>query len=124
MPRITIFLGIILIVMGVAGYIAAHAASITALIPAFFGVAFVLLGYFSTTEKLRKHLMHLALILALLAIAGSAGGVSPFISYLGGEEIDQPLAAGVRSAMTLLCIIYTLLGIKSFIDARKQQQAS
>ena len=119
MPRITIFLGIVLTVAGIGGWLGSGMESWTALIPSIFGIIFIIIGWQANNEKLRKHLIHGALILALLGIIGSVGGVRPFIEYLGGEEIERPLAAGMQSLMTLLCAGYVILGIKSFIDARR-----
>ena len=65
MPTITINFGRILILIGAIGYIyglvATTYASPTALIPAFFGLILLVLGYIARAkENLRKHLMHAA----------------------------------------------------------------
>ncbi len=120
MPQITLFLGILLTVAGIAGYLGSGMESATALIPSFFGIVFMILGWLGYRENLRKHMMHAAILLALLGLLGSAMGVMPFLRFLGGAEIERPLASGMQSLMTLLCLIYMVLAVKSFIDARKK----
>ena len=42
----------------------------TALIPAFFGLVFAALGLAGRDERYREHVMHVAMVLAILATAG------------------------------------------------------
>ena len=60
MPKITIGLGILLILLGLGGYFGTDAKSFTALIPAFVGVPLLLLGCLALKDNLRKHAMHAA----------------------------------------------------------------
>lgn len=119
MPRITRLFGILLTLIGIIGYLVSGAASVTALIPAFFGIVFIILGRLAGKESLRKHMMHAAVLLALLGLFGSFTGIPDFIDWLGGNEDVNILAASVRSLMALLCIAYIAIAVKSFIDARR-----
>ncbi|MBP3191305.1 hypothetical protein [Natronogracilivirga saccharolytica] len=119
MPHYTRILGIILILIGIIGYIASGAVSITAMIPAFFGIAFIILGRLAQKEAWRKHVMHIALLVALIGLFGSFSGIFDVISWLGGNQEVNELAAIARALMALLLIGYIALGVKSFIDARK-----
>jgi uncharacterized membrane protein YtjA (UPF0391 family) len=65
--------------------------------------------------------MHLALVFALLGFGGTVPGVLKMVSRLGGEEIDRPTAAFAQSIVAVLCLIYLVLGIRSFIVARKNR---
>ncbi len=122
MPKLSINIGIILIILGMVFYIISGGASITALIPAFFGVAFGGLGMLAKrSESMRKHAMHAALLLALLGLGGSFGGLIAIIGALGGTMPDRPQAAISQAIMAVLCIIFLVAGIKSFIDARKEK---
>lgn len=120
MPRKTTILGIILIALGLIGYIASNMASVTALIPALFGVVFLILGKAGEKESYRKLSMHLAQLLALLGIIGTLTGLLDVISWMGGDQEVNVLAAFVRALMALLCIGYLVIGIRSFIDARRK----
>jgi len=44
MPSVTIALGVVLIILGLAGYFLTGAVSVTALIPAFFGLVLAVAG--------------------------------------------------------------------------------
>ncbi len=120
MPQKTIVLGIVLTLTGIAGYLASGAASITALIPSIFGIVFILLGIFAEKESRRMLAMHLAQLVALLGIIGTFTGILDVISWMGGNQEVNVLAATVRALMAVLCIGYLLLGFKSFIDARRE----
>lgn len=118
MPSTSIACGTLLILIGLIGYVngvmTAH-ASITALIPAFFGVALLLLGVLARAkESLRKHLMHVAVIIALI------GFIVPFarvVSKLG--ELTYSAAVVSQVTMALVCLLFVVLAIKSFADARR-----
>ncbi len=122
MPKLSISVGIILIVLGLTSYVATGAASATALIPSFFGIVFALLGLLGQkSEGMRKHAMHAALLLAILGLGGSFGGLISMIGAIGGEMPDRPAAAIGQSFMAVVCIAFLAAGIKSFINARKER---
>lgn len=120
MPSTSIALGALLIVIGVAGYAYGFIegkASITALIPAFVGIVLVILGAASRAkENLRKHLMHAAVVVALLGFVASAGRL---ISRIG--ELTFSVAVLSQILMAAICLIFVILGIKSFADARRNR---
>lgn len=122
MARITIWLGALLILIGVGAYFGAGRVSVTALIPAFFGVPFLLLGILALKEKYRMHAMHAAAVLGLLAFAGSVGGLVALIQAAFGAELVKPTAVVVQSIMAVLMIIFLILAVKSFIDARRARK--
>ncbi|MEX0994417.1 MAG: hypothetical protein WD599_02750, partial [Balneolaceae bacterium] len=120
-PKLTKTIGSILILLGLVSYFGTGMESVTALIPSFFGLVFVGLGIFAgRNEGMRKHAMHAALLLALIGLAGSFGGLTQLLGSLGGGAIDRPAAATSQSLMAILCIYFIIMGVKSFIDARKQ----
>jgi len=120
MPKLTTNIGLILILLGVVTYFASGAASATALIPAFFGIAFVALGWLGgKKESMRKHAMHAALLLAILGLGGSFGGLLQVIGQVGGGVLERPAAAYAQAIMAIICIFFVAAGVKSFIDARK-----
>jgi hypothetical protein len=90
-------------------------ASLTALIPAAFGAVLALLGVFAgTREDLRRHLMHAAVVVALIGFIVTAGRL---LSKLG--EISLSAAVLSQLSMALICLVFVILSIKSFIDARR-----
>ena len=123
MATLTLWLGIVLSALGIIGYVGSGGESITALIPTFFGVVFIVLGILARKEQLRKHMMHAAAVLAIVGFAGSVRGVSSFAAMLSGGEVARPFAAVMQTIMALLTLAFVLLAIKSFVDARRQRNA-
>lgn len=118
MPNTSIITGILLILVGVAGYInglmTGH-ASVTALIPAFFGLVLAALGLVSrSNEGLRKHLMHVAVVIALLGFILTAGRLLMKMS-----EIALSAAVVSQAAMAGICLVFVILAIRSFASARR-----
>lgn len=117
MPNTAIWFGRLLLIVGTAGYaygMTTGNASPTAFIPAAFGVVLMLLGYLAMrSEGMRKHLMHAALVVALI------GFIVPF-GRLVSKLSDMTLSAAVVSqiAMALICLGFVLLGVRSFAAAR------
>ena len=118
MPNTSIIFGILLIIVGVAGYINGmmnEKASVTALIPAFFGIVMALLGVVaSRSEGLRKHLMHAAVVIALIGFFVTAGRlVSKF------SELTMSPAVISQIAMSAICLLFVILSIRTFASARR-----
>jgi hypothetical protein len=121
MPKLTKYLGIFLILMGLLSYFGSGMASITAMIPAFFGIVFLAGGILAEKENLRKHVMHVVVLVAILALIGTFRGLMSFFGYLGGAELERPLAVGMQALMAVLMIGYLFLAIRSFISARRNR---
>ena len=115
MPTLTRTVGFLLILLGVAGYVATGAVSITALIPAFFGALLLILAMVARNPNARKHAMHAALALALLGVLGTAPRI---FSAINAGNISRP-ATLAQIAMAVVLLVYIALGVKSFIDARR-----
>jgi hypothetical protein len=115
MAATTRLFGFILIGIGIVGYIATGAASLTALIPAMIGAILLVLALVARSEEARKHAMHAAVAVALLSALGTLPRLLP---ALRAGEFQRP-AVIAQAAMVLVLLIYVLLGVKSFIDARK-----
>lgn len=121
MAKLTIAYGFIFILMGLYGYFGISSESITALIPTFFGIPMLILGWLGLNEKYLKHAMHGAAVLTLLGFAGTLGGLIKFFKMLGGAELERPAAVIVQALMAVLCLVFLVLAVKSFIDARKNR---
>lgn len=122
MPKLSVSIGVMLIILGLMAYYITDAVSITALIPAFFGIVFTALGFLGQkSDSMRKHSMHAALLLALLGLGGSFGGLNSIIGILFGQNPPARLNAAISQAtMALLCLAFIVTGLKSFIKARKK----
>jgi drug/metabolite transporter (DMT)-like permease len=127
MAKFTRILGVTLILLGlipylVLAYSGTEPVSITALIPTFFGIVFLVLGVAARKESWYRHSMHGAAVLALLGLFGSAGGLLNVFYMLGGSSVERPDAAIAQAIMAVLCIIYLIAAVRSFIDARKAKE--
>lgn len=121
MARIAMFFGVLLIALGLIGYFAPdtfgktgpEGKSKTALIPAVVGlILFVCGAIVSAKPKLRKHVMHLA---ALVALIGLAGGFMPLVM----RKFDFELASVVSGLlMIILCALFVFFCVRSFVLAR------
>ena len=121
MIHISKYSGFFLILLGAAGYVLTGAQSITALIPAFFGILILILAILAKKDSLHRHMMHAVMVIALLGFIGSVSGVIKLLQLLGGQELARPAAAISQAIMSLICLTILIPGIKSFIDARKNK---
>lgn len=120
MVKFSIALGFALVLVGLIGYLATGRESITALIPAFFGLIFYILGRIGQrSDQARKHTMHAAAALALVGFLGSVRGLFQLFTILGGGTVERAPAVYAQSAMAVLCLIFVIFAVKSFIDARR-----
>lgn len=124
MAQTTLGFGIGMILLGVVSYFATGQESVTALIPAFFGIVFVILGWVMRDEAKAKHAGHAAAGLAVIGLLGSVRGVPGFFELVGGGEVERPAAAVAQFLMALACVVFIVLGAKSFRDARKAREAA
>ncbi len=124
MAKLTIVYGVIFIIMGLYGYFGISSESITALIPTFFGIPLLILGWLGLNEKYLKHTMHIAAVLNLFGLAGTVSGLIKFFKMIGGAETTRPAAVTVQAIMAVLCLVFLIFAVKSFIDARKNRTKS
>ena len=118
LPITTIVYGSLLIVLGVTGYFMSGMVSPTALIPAFLGIIILVSGVLAQKESRRKLFIHIALVFGLLGFLGTVGALPSLITMIGGEEVTRPGAVIGKSVTALLSLVYLIIGVKSFIDAR------
>jgi hypothetical protein len=114
----TIAFGVALIALGLAGYFGSGGVSVTALIPAAFGVVLALLGVLARNEGMRTHAMHGAAMVGLLGFLGSARGLLRLPALMSGGEVARPAAVVAQSVMALLMLLFVGLCVRSFINAR------
>jgi hypothetical protein len=122
---IAMIVGAILIVLGVATYLAtlnyeAMLKNVTALIPAGLGLVLVILGLLGRNEKTRMHVMHGAVLVGLIGLVGGIANALRVV-FSGGDV--QGLAFLSTVAMAVICAVFVALCVKSFIDARRRRRS-
>ena len=120
MPRLTLIVGGLLLIVGIVGYVATSFASLTALIPSVVGVLLLISG--GIAMKNRKLGVHIALVVALL---GALGMIMPLMSLpeLFAGESDNPGAVVSALVTVIVLVVYIVLGVRSFIAARRWKNA-
>lgn len=124
MPSVSITCGILLILVGIIGYAYGMSdghASPTALIPAIFGILLAIFGFVAKAkENLRKHIMHAAVIVGLLGFLGTATSFLKIPALLNGTA-DRPAAVVAQLATAIISLVFVILCVKSFVDARRNR---
>ncbi len=124
MGKITIVFGILLIALGIVGYVGTGSAHPTALIPAYFGAALALLGAVAISKpSLNMHVMHGAVLLGLIGFLGTVKAVFTLLSGSADTDVAKN-AAQAKSVMAGLMLVYVILCVRSFIAARKARKAA
>jgi hypothetical protein len=122
MPITTIICGVVLVLIGIAGYwygLTTEHASPTALIPSAFGLVLAVLGGLAAVaaEGVRKHLMHAAMTVALIGFILTAGRL-----LMNVANITLSPAVMSQLAMAIVCLALVLMGIRSFAAARRNRE--
>lgn len=118
MPATTRYVGIVLMIIGLGSYVLTGRTSVTALIPAFFGIVFVALAYVARGEAMRRHAMHAAVALGLLGALASLGRAVP--AAMDGQLMRPAVLAQIATAVVLGFYVY--MGVQSFIAARRARK--
>ena len=71
MPKLTVFVSALLILLGIGTWITSAQNSLTALIPSFFGVTLCFTGLAAFNDNWRKHAMHAAAMISLVRQLGN-----------------------------------------------------
>jgi len=129
MPALTLLIGLVLVLLGAYGYFSADAAdrSVTALIPAFFGLPIATLGALAMAKDgLRKHAMHIGAAIALLGLIGAGMQGLPKLGALVSdpESLERPTAVLMQNLMALACLVLIAAAAFSFVSARKKSAAA
>jgi hypothetical protein len=120
----TIIFGILLGLVGVVGYLGTGGEHRTALIPAYMGLPFILLGALAYRDGWRKHVMHLAAALGLIGFLVTAYLAWPgLVTLAAGGQVEHPAAVYSKSVTALLCAVFVALCVNSFIQARRRRAA-
>jgi hypothetical protein len=122
MAKLTLVLAVLLVALGLIGYLGTGSLHPTALIPAWIGLALGIGGFLSISPNpsRRKLFMHINVTIALLGFIGSS--VEAIRGYVhataAGVQPDQ-IALASKVTLSVLLLIYVILCVRSFIAARR-----
>lgn len=124
MAKLTIFFGVVLIVLGVWGFVATGSAHPTALIPAWIGLALAVAGALARTGDAKQRMlwMHVAVTVGLLGFLGAGSRAIVEMVKAHGAPLAQPVAVEDQAAMAAICLVFVLLCVRSFIAARRTRK--
>ncbi|HEV2280481.1 MAG TPA: hypothetical protein VGS02_20035 [Acidobacteriaceae bacterium] len=125
MAKVTLVFAALLIALGLVGYLGSGSQFPTALIPLWWGVALAIFGFLaiSPSESRRKLFMHVNVTIGLLGFIGAL--VEAIRGYgkpaPGGINTSGFLITAEQSKITMavLMLIYVMLCVRSFINARR-----
>lgn len=117
-PVTTLIYAVLLILLGVIGFGISGAVSVTALIPAFFGVVIFALGWLALRGKSRQHVMHAAALLGLVGFIFTIGSSAGLVTLMTGGQVARPGAVISKAIMSILSLAYVIICLLSFVIAR------
>lgn len=123
MTALTLLVGAVLTLAGIAGYALSGAASLTALIPSAVGVLLLICGLLARNARMHRHAIHAGLLIALLGALGSLRNVAGIGEVFAGTA-ERPAAVILSTVMLVVLALYLGLGIGSFVKARRRRPAS
>ncbi|KYH25013.1 hypothetical protein HAPAU_29650 [Halalkalicoccus paucihalophilus] len=101
-----IVLGTALVALGVGAYVLSNFVSVTALIPAVFGVLIAVLGVVGYQRTDRQRLAAYGIgLLAVLGVLGSTRGIPDIIALLTGGAVESTIATISQGTMIVICLV-------------------
>ncbi|MGA8938846.1 MAG: hypothetical protein WB439_06750 [Acidobacteriaceae bacterium] len=123
MSRITLYFGAVLTGIGIYFFIATGSTHPTSLIPVWFGLALAIFGMLANSKEpsKRKLYMHIAVTVGLLGFLfpGFMAAKDLIKSHSDQLPLAHPAATHEQLLMAILCFIFVLLCVRSFITARR-----
>lgn len=117
MPRIIFTFAVVFVLLGIGAYLGTGRESWTAMIPSIFGVLLLAAG--AVSLKHLKHGGHFAALVGLLGFLGTVRSLGQVPALLSGGDVARPAAVAVQASFAVLCLVFLVFCVKSFIDARR-----
>ncbi len=125
MAKTTIIFAVLLIILGVAGFIYTGSQHPTALIPAAFGLVMCIFGFLamSPSESRRKLYMHINVTLGTIGFLMAAWRALSSYGTARSQGVNPDyIALGSQAIMAFLLLNYVVLCVRSFIEVRRARE--
>jgi len=122
MAKVTLVFAVLLIALGLGSYLGTGSQHPTALIPTWFGLVLGLFGLLAMSPDAgrRKLYMHINVTIGLVGFLGAAGRAVTSYGHARSAGIEpDKIALGAQGVMAGLLLIYVLMCVRSFIEARR-----
>jgi uncharacterized membrane protein len=122
LAKVTLVFAVLLVALGLAGYLGTGSIHPTALIPAWFGLALGLFGFLaiSPSEGRRKLFMHINVTIGLLGFIGASASFIHAHMHASSTGVEpNHIAAASQGFMAGLMLVYVVACVRSFIAARR-----
>ncbi len=118
MAKLTSGFGVLLTVVGIMGYLWTRGAH-----PIGFGILLIVCGVLADSESKRRRMifMHIAVFIGLMGflVPGSMAARTLLRAHRLGTPISWPTLQRFQEVIAVLCLIYVLICVGSFIAARR-----
>ena len=133
MAKVTLVFAVLLVALGMVGYLGTGSQHPTALIPTWFGLALGIFGFLaiSPNEGRRKVFMHINVTIGLLGFLGAGAEIvrtlmstidlNSAISGASPPPINT-IALTSKLLMASLLLLYVGLCVRSFVAARRARK--
>lgn len=124
MAKLTIGFGVILVLVGIFGFVGTGSHAPTALIPAGIGILLAIFGLLANTDDAKKRMlyMHIAVTVGLLGFLGTAKSIVDYVEMkVQGRQFLHPAAVTEKAATAAVLLFFVILCVHSFINARRSR---
>jgi hypothetical protein len=117
--KLTIAFGVLLALVSLAFWLATGRVETAALHPAGIGVLLIVCGALANTENAKQRMiwMHIAVTAGLIGFLLT--GIRAVLTLVKGTFAANPLGFDERVVVAVICLVYVVLCVRSFIAARR-----
>jgi len=125
MAKLTMFFGVLLIVISVGFWMATGRDETAALHPAGVGLILLVSGALANSEDAKKRMlwMHIAVTFGLIGFLITGIRAAVTAAHGSAAIAANQLAFDERVVVALICLIFVILCVRSFIAARRSRVA-
>jgi len=123
MAKLTMFFGVLLIVISVGFWMATGRTETATLHPAGVGLVLLVSGALANSEDAKKRMlwMHIAVTFGLIGFLITGIRAAVTAAHGSAAIAADPLAFDERTVVALVCLVFVAVCVRSFIAARRNR---